>query len=147
MMRKLIIPYLPAKTSKALYLAIQLLSIVICFPIISCHKPPKETSLNLEKIANEYFNNDNYQIALEAWSKILDIKPESSSVYEKIGDCYDKMAKYNQALQAYQEATHLQPNNWLAIYKTAKIQLAMMDLYMAEKNWEKVKNHINNFLP
>jgi len=141
MTRKLIIPCVPRKL---LPLAIQLLCILICLSIISCNKSPEKTSQSLKKTANKYFNNNNYKGALEIWIKVLDIKPSDASVYEKIGDCYYKMAKYHQALQAYHETIRLQPSNWLAIYKTAKIQLSMMNIYMAEKNWEKVKNHINN---
>ena len=117
--------------------------ILLCLFTASCTESPEQTYLRLEKTGNEYFAANNYQLALETWLQMAAIKPASPALYEKKGDTYFNLALYNKALQAYSETLHHQPGNWQARFKTARIQLLLMDIYSAEENWNKVMPHIN----
>jgi cellulose synthase operon protein C len=116
---------------------------LLCLFTASCTESPEQTYQRLEKTGNEYFAANNYQLALETWQKMAPMKPSTPTLHEKIGDTYFKLARYSNAIQAYNETLILQPKNGPTRFKIAKIQLLLKDIYSAEENWAQVKSHIN----
>jgi tetratricopeptide (TPR) repeat protein len=132
-----------SRPGTALKLIVMLL-ILLCLFLPACNESPQETFHHLDQRGDKYFSAHNYQKAIEIWTESLAIKPEAPAVYQKIGDCYHKMAEYDQALLTYNKKLQLQPEDWQTRFKVAKIQLALMNLTAAEKNWNDIKTRINN---
>jgi len=125
-------------------LAAHLTVILLCLFLTACNETPQETFQQLVENGNTFYTNNHYQQALEAWTQALAIIPNSPNVYKKIGECHEKAAEYQQALESYYQAVKLQPEHWQTWYKIAKINLSLMNLPDAEKNWNKIKTHINH---
>ena len=130
-------------SSKSRNSIIFLLLLLLWLLNTSCSESPEKIYQRLDNTGNEHFNAHNYQKALEAWHQMVPINQNSPGLYQKIGDCYNLMGDYNNALQAYNEVFRLQPENWGAKLNIAKIQLTLMDANSAEDSWEAIKIHLN----
>lgn len=49
--------------------------------------------------------------AVFRWKQVLDVDPDDSKAYNNIGVAYEALGKINEAVDAYQRATELEPSN------------------------------------
>jgi tetratricopeptide (TPR) repeat protein len=84
----------------------------------------------------DYFNHGTdlyykgkYELALEAFNKTTELKPDSAEAWDNKGVALEKLGRYKEALEAYNQAIKLQPNFVIAwINKgAALINLALYD--------------------
>ena len=127
------------------WVVILMAAVGLCLLLAACGETTQERCNRLDNAGNQYFAAGQYQKALNAWSELLAIKPDAApAVHQKTGDCYTKLAQYNQALRSYNQAVQLQPENWQLWYKISRLQLFLMNLSTAEKIWKKVNPHLND---
>ena len=84
--------------------------------------------------ASDYFNNNEYQKALDIY---LDIKPESMETTMAIAACYKSLNNINQALEYYKKALEYSPNN-------SDIAYYIGVLYTELENWTSAKIYLQD---
>jgi len=128
--------------SKQTKFLLAIFSTFLCLFIISCRETPEERFQRLDKAGTEYFIMQDYQNAIENWTQLVKLQPDSAITYKKIGDCYLKLASYHNALQAFYSALQYQPENWNIWLQVAKIELNFMNFETAKQIWEVIKQHL-----
>ncbi len=74
-------------------------------------------------MGNAYKNLTEYQQAIIAYKKAIEIKPDYSDAYYNMGDVYNILKEFQQAISAYKKAIEIEPElinhskttNWDAI--------------------------------
>lgn len=84
--------------------------------------------------ASNYFNNNEYQQALDIY---LGIKPESAETTLAIAACYKSLNNINQALEYYKKALEYTPNN-------SDIAYYIGVLYTELENWTSAKIYLQD---
>jgi len=84
--------------------------------------------------ASEYFNNNEYQKALDIY---LGIKPESTETTLAIAACYKSLNNIEQSLEYYKKALDYSPNN-------SDIAYYIGVLYTELENWTSAKIYLQN---
>jgi len=82
-------------------------------------RPPVRRGLTAEQInaqGDEFFKAEQYDEALEAYNKALQLKPIASAYYH-IGWIYNDRDDFDQALSALQQAVRLNPNDADSYYE------------------------------
>ena len=49
--------------------------------------------------------------AVFRWNQVIDVDPENAKAYNNLGVAYEALGKIDEAVDAYQRATALEPNN------------------------------------
>lgn len=62
------------------------------------------------------YNLGQYERAIEAFDKVLELEPNDFTAYSNKGLCLNNLSKYDEAIKAYNEAIKLNPNNSGAYY-------------------------------
>jgi tetratricopeptide (TPR) repeat protein len=74
---------------------------------LSCNASEAECGL-----ADYFFSKNYYDDALELFLKQLNLRPDDSQLYEKLGYCYQQTGKYIEALKYYQRAELIDRKVW-----------------------------------
>ena len=61
-------------------------------------------SMLYTKLAGIYSDLGEYDLALQAYSKVLELKPDDAFVYISVGSIYETQGKYQEALAAYNKS-------------------------------------------
>jgi tetratricopeptide (TPR) repeat protein len=64
-----------------------------------------------------YFNMEKTNLALEEYAKAVELQPGYVTAWNNLGDAYEKVRKYKEALAAYQEALSYAPDNKTAQWR------------------------------
>ncbi|MDD5432925.1 MAG: tetratricopeptide repeat protein [Candidatus Omnitrophica bacterium] len=102
-------------------------------------KFPNFSSVIYPKLAELYFNMNNYDEALNYYRNSLDIVPEKEMgvIQFKIAEVLESKGKPNEAVEEYLKATYLYPgNNSLAI----KAYLRVSSIYENRENYKEAQN-------
>jgi tetratricopeptide (TPR) repeat protein len=76
---------------------------------------PEETTIYLQ-IANEKFNEENWQEAIKDYDKILTLKPEHQQALLNKGICLDELGEKQTALECFDKIITIDKNNYQAWY-------------------------------
>jgi len=73
----------------------------------------KDSSKNINKyftLGNDYTKKKEYDKAIEAYQKAIEINPNNAWAYNNMGLCFYHKKEYDKAIEAYQKAIELDPN-------------------------------------
>jgi len=99
-------------------------------------KDPKNLSAWAE-LGNIYFDTDQPQESIEAYSKYLAIKPDNPDVRTDMGIMYRKLGDYDRAIKEFRTATQNDPKHVNSRYNTGLVLLHdKQDIKGAIKAWE-----------
>lgn len=71
---------------------------------------PNDVDL-LYHLADLYDRNSQYKEAIDAYQKVIKVKPDMAYAYLKIGTVYDRMNNPSEAVKAFKEAQKYMPKN------------------------------------
>ncbi|HPJ58453.1 MAG TPA: tetratricopeptide repeat protein [Bacteroidales bacterium] len=74
---------------------------------LTCNAAEAEAGL-----ADYFFSKDFYEDALELYRKQVELKPDESRIYEKMGYCCQKLEDYGKALEYYRKAEIIERKPW-----------------------------------
>ena len=60
---------------------------------------------------NAYFNQKQYELAIQEYTKAIQLNPNSDGAYNNRGSVYEKLKQYERAFQEYSKALQLNPNS------------------------------------
>ena len=66
---------------------------------------------DLMKSANKFYQDGNYQLAVESYQKILGQGFESGALYYNLGNAYFKTGKLGYAIFSYEKGLKIDPND------------------------------------
>ncbi|MGN0030459.1 MAG: tetratricopeptide repeat protein [Candidatus Gastranaerophilaceae bacterium] len=66
---------------------------------------------NYNKIAEEFYKNEQYELAVENWNEVLKLNPEYEIDYFKLAYAQDEIGKDKEALKNYRKYLKTNPNN------------------------------------
>ena len=78
-------------------------------------------AVELSQQGNTLYNLKNYDRALQAYEKALEIRPEYAEAWQGKGDVLQALQQYQEALESYEKAIQIQPNNWQAWLGRAQV--------------------------
>lgn len=90
----------------------------------------KENAEQYYQRANNYFENNEYLLALEQLNKAIEINPIYSQAYTRKAEIYLKQDNYNQSISVLNEILSWLPNDHNTIANRAKV-------YAFAENWDK----------
>ncbi len=82
--------------------------------------------------AEELFNNQEFEAALEQYNKAIELAPDDASIYESRGFCHYHLANNTSAIADLERNLSLDPENHDAYYNLGLIKLEEEDLEGAE---------------
>lgn len=65
----------------------------------------------LTAIGDEFFEKEDYIVAIESYKKILQLSPNDWALFAKIGDCLKRIELYDLAIEFLNESLKINPNN------------------------------------
>ena len=81
-------------------------------------------SWHVHKVQGQLYSMQNrHTDAIEEFLAAIQGSPDNSDLYEELGNEYRKAAHFDLALQAYQKEMQLSPNNPIAMYGVASIEI------------------------
>lgn len=90
------------------------------YHLIDAFYPIVHEQMNLDRIALYYFEKNNFQEALEAYSQLSEINPGKCEIWQKIGYCRQMLGDVKKALDAYLRAELIDGNNTWLLRKIAQ---------------------------
>lgn len=97
----------------------------------------KEDPENLQaliKIGNLSMDSNQYQEAVDAYSKALEIDPNNVNVRVDMGTCYRRLGRSDRAIEEFKKAIDIDPN-----HKYAHMNLGIVLAYDFKKKEEAIK--------
>ena len=94
-------------------------------------------SMLYTKLAGIYSDLGEYDLALQAYSKVLELKPDDAFVYISVGSIYETQGKYKEALAAYNKAIQIFPEYKYNYLNIANVQYKMQDYKTAVESYGK----------
>jgi tetratricopeptide (TPR) repeat protein len=82
-------------------------------------------------LGNDYFDTEQVQKAIQAYSKVLEIDPNRPNVLTDQGVMYRKVGWYDKALENFEKAQKLDPNHLQSLYNMGFVY--SVDLKQPEK--------------
>ncbi|HEX5734504.1 MAG TPA: tetratricopeptide repeat protein [Blastocatellia bacterium] len=76
---------------------------------------PKEF-LEIQRTGASYYNRGEYEKAIVAYKRAIEINPDSTEVYYHLGMAYSSLGKYKEAVEAYTRAIRIRPDYAAAYY-------------------------------
>ena len=99
-------------------------------------KDPKNLSAWVE-LGNSYFDTNQPQESIEAYSKYLAVKPDNPDVRTDMGIMYRKLGDYDRAIKEFRTAAQNDPKHVNSRYNTGLVLLHdKQDIKGAIKAWE-----------
>lgn len=109
----------------------------------------KERADLQNELANAYYNEGNYEKAIEWAGSSSEITRESFVVYNNtvlIGDCYQELGEFEKAINKYDEANELDVDSELVKYNEAYILTQKSRAYMELGQFEEAKKYIDEVI-
>ena len=97
----------------------------------------KDDPMLLTKLAGIYSETDQYDKALEIYSRVVELRPSDAFVYISIGSIYENQGKYPEALQAYNKAMEIFPDYRYNYLNIANVQYQLRDYKSAINSYNK----------
>jgi tetratricopeptide (TPR) repeat protein len=84
---------------------------LLLFILVSISALAQSIEVDVKKFnAKQAFDNDDYATALNLYNQVLVAKPQDAAVSFHIGECYQEMDDYQNAVTYYEKAEKLDPN-------------------------------------
>ena len=93
-------------------------------------RDPKNSQV-WNQLANDYFDTDQPQKAVNAYAKVLEMEPKNVNVMTDQGIMYRKLRWYDKAIENFQRAQQIQPGHLQSLYNLGIVYMA--DLKQPEK--------------
>jgi tetratricopeptide (TPR) repeat protein len=93
-------------------------------------KDPKNTQV-WNQLGNDYFDTDQPQKAVNAYSKVLELDPNNVNVLTDQGIMYRKIGWYDKAIANFEKAQTVDPKHLQSLYNLGVVY--MVDLKQPEK--------------
>lgn len=94
-----------------------------------------------------YFNNRNYDQALDQFDKVITALPNFDKPYHGRGLIYERQKKYEQAIADFKKVTELNPNDYKPYYQLGKISIDKEEYTKAEEYLDKAQELNPEFAP
>ncbi|MBA4366228.1 MAG: hypothetical protein C0403_01130 [Desulfobacterium sp.] len=120
----------------------QTMSMELAAQILELEKIAAQSPDNAEawgNLGNAYFDSDNFEKAIAAYTKSLAIKPDNPNIITDRGVMYRKIGNFAEAIKAFDRAIQIDPRVQVARFNKGIV--LMHDLNDAEnaiKEWEKL---------
>ena len=98
--------------------------LVVPFAIIACG--PLQDQPTIEQYNQFAIKSAELQLWNEAifrWQHVLKIEPQNAKVHNNLGVAYEAMGKIDEAMEAYERATQLEPDNKFYRFNYRKCRL------------------------
>ena len=73
-------------------------------------------ALAWNKIGTDATDAGNYNFAIEAFTKSIELNPEAAYTYYRSGELYFKLKKYNKAIKDFNKSIKLNPMMYMHIF-------------------------------
>ena len=83
------------------------------------------------QLANDYFDTDQPQKAVNAYSKVLELDPRNPNVLTDQGIMYRRLGWYDKAIANFEKAQQIDPKHLQSLYNLGVVYLT--DLHQPEK--------------
>jgi len=93
-----------------------------------------------------YLRNDDWQTNHKLWVRTVQVSPNSHNAWNNIGDDYDKLGQYENAVKGFTQSTIVKPNYADAYHNRANIFYKMGRYDMARDSYETALSYSNNSL-
>lgn len=93
-------------------------------------KDPKNAQV-WTQLANDYFDTDQPQKAVNAYAKVLELEPANANVLTDQGIMYRKLGWYDKAIANFEKAQQIDPNHLQSLYNLGVVYL--QDLKQPQK--------------
>lgn len=91
------------------------------------------------QLGNLYFDTDNFQRAINAYSKYIELNPENPNVWTDIGVMYRRNGQPEQAIEAFNKAISMDPRHEQSRYNKGVVFLHDLNNPSAAKQeWEEL---------
>ena len=101
-------------------------------------KDPKNLNAWLS-LGNDYFDTDQAQKAINAYSKVLEIQPNNTNVLTDQGVMYRKLGWYDKALENFAKAQQIDPKHLQSLFNSGIVYAVdMKDHVKARAYWKKI---------
>lgn len=107
-----------------------------------------KTYLDYHILGDSYYNKKDYDNAIKAYQKVIELNPENYKAYYDLGLSYGKKEEYDNAIEAYQKVIEINPENESAYTNLLEIQV-MKDLPLSvefEKRYVQLFNDKKSFM-
>ena len=99
---------------------------------------PKKTEAWIN-LGNLYFDTNQFEKAVKAYSKSLELKPDNPGVLTDLGVMYRRLGKPNDAIAAFEKAFQVDPKHEQSRFNKGVVQIAdLNDRAAAIKTWEEL---------
>ena len=99
-----------------------------------------EDIATLETMAINFFNNNNYEQAIETLQKILKINQKHPAAHRYLAEIYTNLSQYRQAVSHFNYLTLIYPNDYRVFYNFAVLCYQMNDFSRALSNLNQAYN-------
>ncbi|MBZ9652668.1 UvrD-helicase domain-containing protein [Psychroflexus montanilacus] len=100
-----------------------------------CNYTRKIRASDFKSLAYEYYENNQFNSALEYFQKYLSQESGDSSTFYYLGKCYEEKKDFQNALHCYNDAISLDISNANAFYWRGSIQYDLKNYDEAVKDW------------
>jgi len=129
---------LPTKMLFALIAIIVLLTTSLYAKLVN--EAEKYDARYWEQIGYEYMSNGEYYKAIEAFSKAIELDPNSYSAYFIRGSLYGQLRRYREALEDFNRAINLNPNNAAAYISRGNVYRNLKQYGLALEDFNRAIN-------
>lgn len=89
------------------------------------------------EIGNEYYNNAEYEKAIEAYNEYLTMKPADEIIIYNRGRAYEELGKYGEALKDFEKVVKINPKSESALMSLGKHHFRLKEYENAAFQFEK----------
>jgi Flp pilus assembly protein TadD len=93
----------------------------------------EDAAANLEKAAEILLEKHNDSEAEEVLNTVLELRPDTTNVYNSLGIIYRRQKRLSEALRAYEKALRVHPDDEYIYFNAARVYLDMGNTIMAQK--------------
>jgi tetratricopeptide (TPR) repeat protein len=93
--------------------------------VTNTHKMPSDEINTVYNAANEAYDEKNYQLALSEYLKLTKNIGADAIIWFRIGNSYNYLENYDEAVQAYEKSVSLDPRLSKAWHNMGVLQLKM----------------------
>ncbi|MDP6397167.1 MAG: tetratricopeptide repeat protein [Candidatus Marinimicrobia bacterium] len=76
----------------------------------------KRDAISYYNQGNDYYNQGDYDIAIQFYENAIVLKPDYADAYINLGVAYDEQENYDKAIEAYKKVIEIDPDYALAYY-------------------------------
>jgi tetratricopeptide (TPR) repeat protein len=117
-----------------------------CLLMIGCVTTPLETTLEKIQVsymsANKAYSDKNYELALLEYLKVSEKMDADAVVWFRIGNSYNWLESYDQAIKAYEKSLLLDPR-----LSKAWHNMGMLQLKQSVNSWQQMLLYISKSDP